>query len=89
MRDGDGLTQSGGPKPLAGKKGIEDFAALNAMLVFEQQRSLFENALLAGRRQVQRDISGWQQRGDSVHRFNAGGGLLQCASAGQKRAADA
>jgi hypothetical protein len=41
------------------------------VFIFEHQRELFKQALLAGARHIQQDVSGWQELGNSVHQSGA------------------
>ena len=53
---GNAMAKAGRAQPLTREQAVENRCAGDTVIVFEQQASLFENAFLAGRFQVQKDV---------------------------------
>src|SRR6185369_5878305 len=64
VRDRNALAEARRAETLAVEQAVEDQVAGDSVVVLEQQADLFEQALLAGYRQIEHDIARRQQLGD-------------------------
>jgi hypothetical protein len=62
------VAEAGGAQALAGKQVVGDGGARNGVLVLEQQAGMLERSLLARGVDVDEDVAGWQDGGETVHR---------------------
>src|SRR5574337_734690 len=71
--DGDALAQAGGAQALPGEQAVENGAAVDALVVLEEQARLLEYPLLAARLKLGDDIGDRQESGDQIHAAGATG----------------
>ncbi|MNS91428.1 hypothetical protein D3C72_1255210 [compost metagenome] len=72
VRDRHAGAQAGGAQRLAREQVVRHGGARYAMVVLEEEPGLLEHTLLAGDADVEGDVAGWQQFGQTIHGRCAG-----------------
>ena len=67
VRNRDALAEAGRAQALAGEQAVEDLAARDAVVVFEKQARLLEQALLARGLKVDEHVRWGEQFSDEAH----------------------